>query len=259
MKPNRARGQARRPVALSKLPAVRSVLRLMKLTLGLAAVLVPAAWGGQQLMEPGRMPVRSIEIHGDLQRTDPGALRALALRKSADGLLHLDVHSMSEALASLPWVDSVSVRRIWPDRLRVTVSEHHAIARWGDGRWLNDRGEVFTAPVQQGPRGLPRFDAPEGLGSVVLQQFRAFERELTPRSLVIKRLLVDPRQSWKVTLSNGVDLDLGRDDLDARLGRFTLAWPKLLAAHADRISRIDLRYSHGLAVSWRSAGAAVNG
>lgn len=259
MKPARKQGQARRPQLLMDVPAVRFVMRTLKWAFGVAAILLPAAWGGQQLMEPGRLPVRHIDVLGTLERTDANALSALALRESEAGLLHLDVHAMSERLASLPWVDSVSVRRVWPDRLQLKVSEHRAVARWGENRWLNDRGEVFSAPLEEGPQGLPRFDAPEGLGRVVLERYLEFERLLVARGLPIGQLLVDARQSWKLTLANGVRVDLGRNDLDARLGRFTLAWPKLLAAHAARISRIDLRYSHGLAVSWRPARTAVNG
>ena len=36
------------------------------------------------------------------------------------------------ALEQLPWVRRVSVRRVWPDRLEVTLEEHVALARWGD-------------------------------------------------------------------------------------------------------------------------------
>jgi len=48
-------------------------------------------------------------------------------------------------LENVPWVARASVRRIWPDRLHVTLVEHRALGVWDDGRLLSDSGELFVA------------------------------------------------------------------------------------------------------------------
>jgi len=37
-----------------------------------------------------------------------------------------------QAFETLPWVAQASVRRIWPNRLRVTLTEHRALGQWSD-------------------------------------------------------------------------------------------------------------------------------
>ena len=34
------------------------------------------------------------------------------------------------ALAALPWVERVVVRKQWPDTLEILITEHRALARW---------------------------------------------------------------------------------------------------------------------------------
>jgi cell division protein FtsQ len=55
------------------------------------------------------------------------------------------------------------------------------------------------------------------------------------------------RGAWQVTLDSGLDLDLGRGGVEARIARFVSAWPEL-AARGIASAHADLRYPNGFAL-----------
>ncbi len=68
--------------------------------------------------------------------------------KVRGGFFNLDVDAVRLALLGEPWVSEVTVKRIWPDALRVIVIEQIPVVRWGDSGLLNPAGEYFAPEVQ---------------------------------------------------------------------------------------------------------------
>ena len=58
-------------------------------------------------------------------------------------------------------------------------------------------------------------------------------------------------QAWELTLRNGVELHLGKRDLEKRLLRFCKAYPAVFAEKLNLLSSVDLRYARGMAVQWK--------
>ena len=44
------------------------------------------------------------------------------------GFFGQDITSVREQIESMPWIKGVVVRKIWPDRLSVVVTEHVPVA-----------------------------------------------------------------------------------------------------------------------------------
>jgi cell division protein FtsQ len=57
------------------------------------------------------------------------------------GFLSVDLDNLRAALESIPWVDRARVERSWPNGVRVFITEHVAVARWGEDGLMNTRGE----------------------------------------------------------------------------------------------------------------------
>ena len=71
---------------------------------------------------------------------------------------------------------------------------------------------------------------------------------LAATGLKPQEIWLSPRRAWQVGLDNGVKLDLGRGDVEARVGRFALYWKDKLAALPYHIDYVDMRYPNGFAV-----------
>jgi cell division protein FtsQ len=156
------------------------------------------------------------------------------------------------------------VRRMWPDRLEVRMEEHVPVARWGqagENRMVNTFGEVFTATARAESgevrrlAALPQLSGPAGTAPEVLRRHAAFAATLAPLELRLDSVMLSPRYSWQLKLSNGLAVQLGRDvsdrggeGVEARLARFASAYPRTLAPLGRRLNYVDLRYSNGFAL-----------
>ena len=223
-----------------------------------AALLVgPLAWGYGLLHDPARFPVRQVQVEGaGFQWVEPAAIRDAVAPFVGAGFFNVDVRAVRRAVSALPWVDRCSVRRAWPDGLYVQVSEQRPLARWDDAALLNVRGEVFRPAAERRPTGLARLAGPEGLEKTVAGMYREVSRALAPLEMEVARLRLDARRSWHLEVAGGIELELGRNEPYRRLTRFLRVYPRLLAGQDAGVERVDLRYTNGFAVSWKTPPGA---
>ena len=154
----------------------------------------------------------------------------------------------------LPWIKQVSVRKQWPDELKIHLVEYVPIARWNDQHMVDAEGNTFSVPPDRTSKQvLPMLYGPEGSANEVLQGYREMGQMLAKDRFTLKEAAMTARRSWQLTLNNDIKLNLGRGDTMKRLARFVELYPVLQQqAQTDgkRISYVDLRYDSGAAVGW---------
>jgi cell division protein FtsQ len=234
---------AARPVTPVTGASTRRALRLVFSVL-LAASLATGAW---LLTRPGALPIRSVRIEGEFARVTRDELQQAIAEAASGDLFSVDMGAIQRAALALPWVHHVTVRRVWPDGLRVSVTEQRAAAIWNTRGLLNEDGVAFY-PDQASLPALAELTGPPGSERLLLGHLRAVQKMLAPLKLEVTRLTLDERRALSAALDNGTELILGRDEIYARVTRFTRMYP--LLAGRGAMQRADLRYSNGLAVRW---------
>jgi cell division protein FtsQ len=198
-------------------------------------------------------PIEKIAIEGRFQRVSPLDVEKAVRSVSRDqGLVAIDLDQVGEAVRRLSWVDTVSVRRSWPRGLAVFVIEQVPVARWGVSGLLNTRGELFVNDARHVPQELPQLVGPPGSERDVTARYLAVQGRLVEAGMRLSSARLDPRGAWEIRLDNGVTLRLGRRQVDERFDRFMNAASRLVAVRASDIDYIDLRYTNGFAVGWRT-------
>lgn len=228
-----------------------AMLRLVGWIVALALVALPVVavvngWVGGE-----HWPLRTLRVQGELHRVDEAKLRTTVLPFAKPGFFAVKLDRIQVAVNALPWVERADVRKHWPDVLEVRISEHRPYARWGADRLLSEQGKLFAAGrTIDVPKGLPLLDGPEArVPEVVALYNQARERLVNAGG--VQGVAVDRRGSWSITLANGTDVVLGRNDSDTRLQRFAQLLPRLVAEHpGQRLARADLRYTNGFALVW---------
>ena len=124
---------------LSKLRVATRAITLATLALFVAATI---AW----LARHPSFEVRQVIVGGSLARVDTARLEATIRSDIAGTFFTTDLVKAKSALAGLPWVREVSIRRRWPRSLEITIEEHQPLARWNERALVNSQGEVFVAP-----------------------------------------------------------------------------------------------------------------
>ena len=205
-----------------------------------------------------RLPLSKLVLTGDRHYTRNDDIRQSILALGAPGtFMTQDVNIIQSQIERLPWIKQASVRKQWPDELKIHLVEYVPIARWNDQHMVDMDGNSFSVPADRTSKQvLPMLYGPEGSESEVLQGFHDMGQVLAKDKFTLKEAAMTARRSWQVTLSNDIKLNLGRGDTMKRLARFVELYPVLqqqaLADHKD-ISYVDLRYDSGAAVGWKPA------
>src|SRR5262245_57169681 len=237
-----ARNERRQSPALWSRPAVLNAVA--NALFGLAAVLaVYLLWSLAT-----RLPVfelSEVRLSSGLTRVSREEIEDVVQRELRGNFLTVDLAAAAAAFQKLTWVRRANVRRQWPATLEVAIEEHVALARWGGNALVNTHGEVFAG--KQGGE-LPLFFGPEGMAREITIQYRYFARTLEAIGAAPVQVQVSARRAWQVKLDNGLTLELGREQVEARLARFVGAYERTLGRLGRRIEHVDLRYGNGFAV-----------
>jgi cell division protein FtsQ len=249
-------------------PAVPLDIRLMNGMAGLLLVAALLAVTGSALGWAMRQPVfaiHGVSVSGDVAHYNAITLRANVMPRLQGTFFTLDVHAARKAFEGMPWVRNAVVRRDFPDRLRVHLQEHQAVAFWGaddDSHLVNSFGEVFEANVGELDQDkLPRLIGPDKQSAQVLAMHRVLTPLLATLDLGIDQLELTARGGWHAQLDNGASLELGSgstQELVARTERFLKTITQATGHYkrsVEQLEAVDLRHPDGYAI--RLAGVST--
>ncbi|WP_019531251.1 cell division protein FtsQ/DivIB [Dasania marina] len=249
LKPKKQRG------AVSKGPPKPSKAsfpwRRLQSALFVAALLLLVGGLYQGGMHIINQPIDKVAVSGELRYVNKEKVIAEVRPFLQQGFVRIDMAAIRKQLQKLPWVYEVRVQRLWPNEVAINIVEQQTIAQWGERGFLNHRGELFKPKPMVKVPGLPLLAGPDESSKTVMANYRAVGELLRHQGLELERFQLNTRGGWQATLRGGVTLSIGRDQLMEKMQRFAYVYQKTLASNLASIKSIDMRYSNGLAVSWR--------
>lgn len=189
--------------------------------------------------------LREVRIGGAIAHVTQAQVEAIVQRELRGNFFTLNLATARAAFETLPWVRRVNVRRQWPDRLEVALEEHVPLARWASDALVNTHGEVFEAAYEG---KLPVFVGPPGTAKEITIQYEYFRRSVAAVGQAPVQVRISPRRAWQLKLESGLTLELGREQVEARLARFVAVYGRTLGRLGRRLDYVDLRYTNGFAV-----------
>jgi cell division protein FtsQ len=227
-------------------------MRTAFITLPLAIVVVALSAVVVWSRHPDRFPIRVIEVCTELRHIPQTEIQTVLSPFLNKGFFWLNVEQMQALVQAMPWVQSVDLRRVWPDRVRVSAQERVAQARWGERGVVSTEGVIFYPDPATISEKLPWFEGPVESAKEMLSHYLTALELLGPMALNIQGLRLSPTGSWHMQLENGIELILGKVDFSERLMRLMVAYQNSLQAQSTRIAYIDLRYTNGFAIGWKA-------
>ncbi|VVC76341.1 Cell division protein FtsQ [Aquicella siphonis] len=232
-----------------KFKLLQHLSQILKISF-LGAVIISIVFALNQLDLARYFPIKTVRVFG-VNRVNNEEVRSLLLPLVSRGFFTVNVEYIRDRLSQMPWVSELYVRRIWPDQIEVKLVEKKPAARWNNESLLSEAGEVFTPPRETYPANLPDFIGPSGQQIFMLKYFNDINRLLFPLHAKISHLELTPYFTWKLTLDNGITMQIGHKDILTRLSHFVKVYPKIVGARATEVDYIDLRYPNGMAVRWK--------
>jgi len=197
-------------------------------------------------------PIEAVVIDGAFDRVSAIQVEDALGRHIQTGFLSADLQAIRRQLNQLPWVASATVRRRWPGTIEVSIEEQSPAARWGDAGLLNIDGELFIQNVTHAPAELPLLSGPHGTEHRVAEMYFRIKKRLERRGMAAVSLRLDDRGAWEMQLISGIRVRLGARMVETRLNRFFEALDKVVAVQAEDVDYIDMRYTNGFAIGWKS-------
>lgn len=229
---------------------------LRRILLGLLVLLIIATpvlavlggWVGGQ-----HWPMKHLQVSAPFKFVSPGQVREAAAPHLGRGFFAVDLQAINVDLEQLHWVEQAEVRKKWPDTLVVSLSEYRPLAEWNGTSLVAEQGSIFTKPGGKLPM-LPKFSGQALQADDMVAFYQAAQPLFQSVGLGISALDVSERNAWRVVLSDGLVLQVGRNDTGSRLARFVALLPKIRREQEQKqLVHADLRYTNGFALTWRDA------
>jgi cell division protein FtsQ len=198
-------------------------------------------------------PRAALIISGEMPYTTGADLIAAMETLNLGDFFSLDVNEVQKRVQALPWVYSVSVRKHWPNELKLYIVDEKPIALWNGDFLINKEGRSFQADISRLQKTLPQLYGPEGAEIIALENFFGLNGLLEVINVSIDELVLSERYSWQLILNDGVLLNLGREERIDRIQRFIDVYSTIKASKKNnqQVDYIDLRYDTGVAVGWK--------
>ncbi len=226
-----------------------------------AALLVLLLVIGTGLYQGGKVllsqPVTRVIVNGDFHHVNQQAIVDQVQPFLVDGFVMLDLEGIRQQLLQHPWILDVTLSREWSGQIQIAVTEQTPIARWGEHAYLNHRGELFEplSGVRSAgltSKALPQLHGPDSSAAQVMNNFRELGKTLAQEKLSLNRLILNDRGNWSARLDNGVSIVFGAGEIMEKMRRFLFVYQQGLSTDFSRVETIDMRYSNGFAVAWKS-------
>ncbi|MEY3760867.1 MAG: hypothetical protein RIR39_2358 [Pseudomonadota bacterium] len=197
------------------------------------------------------MPLKYVRTEGIFQYLSKNEVQAVLQPLVLTGFFDVNMQAIHAAVATLPWVDTVAVKRIWPDAIDIKVSERKPYARWGKNSLITGQGVIFTPKNVDQFQNMTLVTGPESQQVRVLEIMKGIKTALADQSMELTEFSVNDRWAWKIKLSTGLEILLGRNEQLKKLQRFLKTLTVLKQEQVEQIVVVDLRYPNGYAVSWK--------
>lgn len=206
--------------------------------------------GGGYLLSLADREIEQVQLQTELQH-QPGALidETLAPYRH-QSFFGVDLDRLQKDLLSQPWVREVSVFRIWPNAIGVTIEEHVPVAHWGRDGLVSNEGILFRPADVWRDEALPDLEGPVGSHEEVFARLQQWQPSFMELGLALTGIRKDERGAWTLEVDHRWTIELGRQKTEERLAIFLNNYQSVLQGQEERIARVDMRYSRGMAVRW---------
>jgi cell division protein FtsQ len=202
------------------------------------------------MLDEHRLPLSKIVLQGDLRYVSAHDVQiAFANLDHIGTFMSQDIDELQRAVQVIPWIDHASIRKQWPDTIKVFLTEHHAKAIWNGISLLDDQANIFNGDVGLLDGEYVKLYGPDDSALEVMNAWEKYNPKFKQLGMQITSLVLNERRAWQIILDNGIRLELGKESIEERIARFISLYT-YFGSKAEKISYIDLRYDTGAAVGW---------
>jgi len=233
---------------------ILSSLKRVLFVLAVLAVLLIVTAQKQWFLQLIDHEITTINVEGELNHVTQAQIEQAIPLLIGSSFLMADLDGIKEKMEALPWVDYVTVTRVWPSGIELEVKEQVAVSYWNESAFINKNGVIFQPDYLDKNLDLPVLlgvsDKSPVMRIEMLAVLTRMQVLLGEYKLGIVQLELKPRGVWDILLDNGISVALGAQPLEAKVHRLGVLFTQRSGIDLAAIKRIDARYPNGVAVEW---------
>lgn len=204
------------------------------------------------LTDERSLPLTKLVLTGEAEHvTHKSVTEILTKQEDRLNFFTLEITEIQKQLEDRPWVYSASIRKHWPDTIKIHIVEQTIVASWNHRALLNRFGEIVEVKPSEQDSYVQLMGKDEQ-AEEVLNTFMQLKQLLKPSQYRIAAMSSDERNASELLLNNGISLRLGKEQKLERIQLFLNAFPLIAQKYEiDTIDYVDLRYDTGLAIGWK--------
>lgn len=196
-------------------------------------------------------PIKHVSVEGEFEYISKSLIQSLLAEKLVNDFVDLKITDLQRDLKMDPWIANASVFRVWPDSLVVKIAEEKPIALWGSEGFINRFGSLVVTTELKKIEHLPKLYGSAEKSDDVVKHYLSASKIVAAENLSISEFSIDETNAWRIEIDNTFELFVGESSVSSKLENFLFVYSRQLKSKKNAIKQIDLRYSSGMAVSWR--------
>lgn len=199
------------------------------------------------------LPITSLILTGTHDDISTDSINKILLKQESKlNFFALDINRIQLELEKLPWVYSVSIRKEWPDTIKIHLVEQSIVATWNNKALLNRFGDVIEVRPDSVEKEFVSLRGGEGNEHLTLDLYNKLLQLIKVSKFKIAELSSNGRNATEIILKNGIVLKLGKEQKLDRIQRFLAVFPLIERGYdIGTISYVDLRYDTGVSIGWK--------
>ncbi len=200
--------------------------------------------------------VASIEIRG-LAEADSTEISDRIDVSETSSLLMVDAEKARARISEIPWVSDVTVKKLYPNRIVVELTERRPFALWQDDgkvKVVDKSGTVTSEVIETRNAGLPLVVG-QGANLRVTEAIALMESAPSIRGRIRAAVLVAQRR-WNLVTTDGIEILLPEEGAEQALARVAQLQDAKKLLDRDLVV-VDLRVPDRLFVRLSDAAAEI--
>ena len=162
------------------------------------------------------------------------------------------INILKKEIEKVPWVKSADIRRVYPGKIKIYIQEHTPIAIWNNKSYMNDVGDIFL--IQDIKKNLPVIISNQSRNKIMFLYFSLLLKYISDYNfdIEIKKIVENDIRSLSAHFSSGIIVKFGSKDIGNKIHAFVKIYNTLNSSDLEKIGYIDMRYSNGFSIGWKS-------